>query len=88
MPSPSVGTVVTTTYLYDVNDERIALGANGSTTTYPFTETGSEDAEIEIPKGMIDIVAGMAISRYDDLNDDVTNAIAEEICRAVLLFRE
>src|SRR6516165_6357007 len=23
-------------YLYDVNDERIALGANGATTTYPF----------------------------------------------------
>lgn len=36
MPSRSVGTVVTTTYLYDVNDERIALGANGATTTYPF----------------------------------------------------
>ena len=32
----SVGKVVTTTYLYDVNDERIALGANGATTTYPF----------------------------------------------------
>jgi hypothetical protein len=28
--------VVTTTYLYDVNDERIALGANGGPTTYPF----------------------------------------------------
>jgi RHS repeat-associated protein len=26
----------TTSYLYDVNDERIALGANGATTTYPF----------------------------------------------------
>src|SRR5262249_28942597 len=36
MLSRSVGTVVTTTYLYDVNDERIALGANGATTTYPF----------------------------------------------------
>jgi hypothetical protein len=36
MPSPSVGTVVTTSYLYDVNNERIALGANGATTTYPF----------------------------------------------------
>src|SRR5262249_19345961 len=36
MPSPSVGKVVTTTYLYDVNDERIALGANGATTTCPF----------------------------------------------------
>src|SRR5215469_16999821 len=35
--STSVGKVVTTTYLYDVNDERIALGANGATTTYPFT---------------------------------------------------
>jgi RHS repeat-associated protein len=32
----SVGKVVTTSYLYDVNDERIALGANGATTTYPF----------------------------------------------------
>jgi RHS repeat-associated protein len=29
--------VVTTTYLYDVNDERIAGGANSATTTYPFT---------------------------------------------------
>jgi hypothetical protein len=28
----------TTSYLYDVNDERIALGANGSTTTYPFVQ--------------------------------------------------
>src|SRR5215831_16775139 len=37
MPSPSVGIVVTTTYLYDVNDERIAEGANSATTTYPFT---------------------------------------------------
>ena len=26
----------TTSYLYDPNDERIALGANGATTTYPF----------------------------------------------------
>jgi uncharacterized protein RhaS with RHS repeats len=26
----------TASYLYDVNDERIALGANGATTTYPF----------------------------------------------------
>jgi RHS repeat-associated protein len=33
---PSVGIAVTTSYLYDVNDERIALGANGATTTYPF----------------------------------------------------
>jgi hypothetical protein len=33
---PSVGAVVTTSYLYDVNDERIALGANGATNTYPF----------------------------------------------------
>ena len=32
----SVGTVVTTSYLYDINDERIAEGANGATTTYPF----------------------------------------------------
>ncbi len=31
----SVGKVVTTTYTYDINDERIALGANGATTTYP-----------------------------------------------------
>jgi len=31
-----VGKVVTTSYLYDINDERIALGANGATTTYPF----------------------------------------------------
>ena len=37
MPSRSVGTVVTTTYLYDVNDERIEEGANSATTTYPFT---------------------------------------------------
>jgi hypothetical protein len=36
MPSHSIGKVVTTTYLYDINDERIALGANGATTTYPF----------------------------------------------------
>ena len=28
---------VTTTYLFDVNDERIALGASGATTTYPLT---------------------------------------------------
>jgi RHS repeat-associated protein len=28
--------VVPTFYLYDVNDERIALGANGAMTTYPF----------------------------------------------------
>jgi hypothetical protein len=35
MPSPSVGIVVTTSYLYGVNDERIALGASGAT-TYPF----------------------------------------------------
>jgi RHS repeat-associated protein len=33
----SVGIAVTTSYLYDVNDERIAEGANGATTTYPFT---------------------------------------------------
>jgi hypothetical protein len=26
----------TTSYLYDINDERIPLGANGATTTYPF----------------------------------------------------
>ena len=32
---PSVGIVVTTSYLYDINDERIAEGANGATTTYP-----------------------------------------------------
>jgi RHS repeat-associated protein len=32
----SVSKVVTTSYLYDANDERIALGANGATTTYPF----------------------------------------------------
>jgi hypothetical protein len=32
MPSPSVGIVVTTSYLYDVNGERIALGANGAMT--------------------------------------------------------
>src|SRR5215831_3141963 len=37
MSSASVGIVVTTTYLYDVNDERIAEGANSATTTYPFT---------------------------------------------------
>jgi hypothetical protein len=37
MSSHSVGIVVTTTYLYDPNDERIALGANGATTTFPFT---------------------------------------------------
>ena len=37
MSCPSVGIVVTTTYLYDVNDERIAEGANSATTTYPFT---------------------------------------------------
>jgi len=37
MSGRSVGTVVTTTYLYDVNDERIAEGANSATTTYPFT---------------------------------------------------
>jgi hypothetical protein len=36
MLSRSVGIVVTTTYLYDVNDERIAECANGSTTTYLF----------------------------------------------------
>jgi hypothetical protein len=29
--------VVTTSYVYDVNDERIALSANSATTTYPFT---------------------------------------------------
>ena len=34
---PSVGIVVTITYLYDINDERIALGASGATTIYPFT---------------------------------------------------
>ena len=28
---------VTTTYLYDPNDERIAFGANGATMSYPFT---------------------------------------------------
>jgi RHS repeat-associated protein len=27
----------TTSYLYDIGDERVALGANGATTTYPFT---------------------------------------------------
>jgi hypothetical protein len=32
----SVGIAVTTTYLYDVNNERIAEGTNGATTTYPF----------------------------------------------------
>ena len=32
----SVGKVVTTSCLYDINDERIAEGANGATTTYPF----------------------------------------------------
>jgi hypothetical protein len=37
MLSRSVGKVVTTTYLYDINDERIAQGANSATTTYPFT---------------------------------------------------
>jgi hypothetical protein len=36
MSTHSVGKVVTTSYLYDVNNERIALGANGATTTYPF----------------------------------------------------
>ena len=36
MSSPSVGKVVTTTYVYDISDERIALGANGATTTYPY----------------------------------------------------
>jgi hypothetical protein len=36
MPSRSVGIAVTTSYLYDINDERIAEGANGATTTYPF----------------------------------------------------
>jgi hypothetical protein len=34
--SQVVGIVVTTTYAYDIGDERIALGANGATTTYPF----------------------------------------------------
>jgi hypothetical protein len=34
---PSVGIAATTTYLYDVHDERIAEGANSATTTYPFT---------------------------------------------------
>jgi uncharacterized protein RhaS with RHS repeats len=28
--------VVTTTYAYDIGDERISIGANGATTTYPF----------------------------------------------------
>jgi hypothetical protein len=52
------------------------------------SKTDSEEVELAIPKAMVDMVAGMLISRYDDLNDDVTNAIAEEICRAVLLYRE
>jgi hypothetical protein len=52
MPSQSVGTVVTTTYLYDVNDERIALGASGATTTYPFTfyNVGTSSGKATITK--------------------------------------
>jgi hypothetical protein len=33
----SVVNDTTTSYLYDIKDERIAEGANGATTTYPFT---------------------------------------------------
>ena len=75
---PSVGIVVTTTYLYDVNDERIAEGANGATTTYPFpfyNVQGSTITKHIFANGepVADIVTGGSASSSSSITFDASS---------------